>query len=58
MVKQYYVDGEGERLFPEHELQTWIVSSGKTPEQVDICPQGEAEWKPATEYGFKDTTAF
>jgi hypothetical protein len=39
----------------EHQVQTYIASSKIDPKTYQVCLVGTEEWKPAADFGFKDT---
>lgn len=45
-------------LMTFNEAQKAIVDGSLNPALVEVCPEGESEYRPAVQFGFKDTIPF
>lgn len=58
--KKFWVDlGKGQpELTDGKDLQDWFQATGTEPANLDIAPEGGNEWRPASEFGFKQEIPF
>ncbi len=59
--KYWCLDADGnpiETPTSHHEVQTHIAASKIDPTTYLVCPVGQNEYRPASEFGFKETTPF
>jgi hypothetical protein len=54
----FYCAETGEQAFSFHELQTWISANARDIKTLEVAKEGEAEWKSAAAFGFKDRVPF
>jgi hypothetical protein len=57
-AKKYWVDqgdGADPTLTDGHDLQEHIASSHIDPKAVLVCPEGQDQYRPAADLGFRDS---